>query len=127
MGHLIRVKHRGSFKNLERFLKRAKEERYLEGLKKYGEAGAVALCKATPMDSGETAASWSYFIEKIDNGYRIVWTNDNRNDGALIAVLLQYGHATGSGGYVQGIDYINPAMRNIFCEIAENAWREVTK
>lgn len=121
----IRVRVKGSFKNLEAFLKRNKEQNYIKALHKYGEAGTVALAKATPYDSGETASLWSYYIEKIDKGYRIVWTNDNIHDGAVIAILLQYGHATGTGGYVQGTDYINPAMKNIFEELAEEAWREV--
>lgn len=123
---MIKIKHKGSFKHLESFLKRAKERRYLEGLAVYGQAGVDALVQATPVDTGETSMSWSYSIEQFDKGYRIVWSNSNTNNGQNIAVLLQYGHGTGTGGYVQGIDYINPAMRSIFEQIAERAWKEVT-
>lgn len=123
---MIKVKHKGGFEKLEGFLTRARTRRYLEGLEKFGQAGVDALAEATPMDSGETAASWYYVIEPIEKGYRIVWKNSNVNDGRVIAVLLQYGHATGTGGWVEGTDYINPAMQSIFKQIAENAWREVT-
>lgn len=122
---MIKVKHKGSFENLERFFRRSKEKRYLEGLDKFGQAGVDALALNTPIDSGTTAISWSYQIEKTEKGYRIAWYNSNVNDGAVVAILLQYGHATGTGGYVQGTDYINPAMHSIFEQIAENAWREV--
>ena len=95
-------------------------------LERYGEIGVEALSSATPMDSGKTANSWGYEIEKNKEGYVIYWTNSNINDGVNIAVILQYGHGTGYGGYVQGRDYINPTLRPIFDELAENAWREVT-
>lgn len=121
------LKSHGSFKNLEKFLKRMREKKYLSGLEKFGEAGVNALSMATPIDSGETATSWSYQIEEIPDGYRISWHNSNVNEGEVIAILLQYGHGTGTGGYVEGIDYINPAMRDIFNQIAEDAWREVTQ
>jgi hypothetical protein len=96
-------------------------------LKKYGEDGVKALADATPKDSGKTAASWSYEVEKSKGSYTIAWTNSNINDGVPIAVILQYGHGTRNGGYVQGRDYINPAIRPIFDQIAEDAWREVIK
>lgn len=124
---MIRVKTFGDFVNLDRFFKKAREKKYLEGLEKFGQAGVSALSAATPIDSGTTAMSWGYAIEKIENGYRIVWTNSNVHDGANVAILLQYGHGTGTGGYVQGIDYINPALRNIFQQLAEDAWREATQ
>lgn len=123
----ISVKSKGSFKNFERFCKNVQQRKYLAGLEKFGEAGVNALSMATPIDSGETATSWGYRIEEIPNGYRIVWTNDNINENCVIAILLQYGHGTGTGGYVEGQDYINPAMRDIFNQIAEDAWREVMK
>ena len=123
----ISVKSKGSFKNFERFYKNVKQRKYLAGLEKFGEAGVNALSMATPIDSGETAVSWGYHIEEIPDGYKIVWTNDNINENCVIAILLQYGHGTGTGGYVEGQDYINPAMRDIFNQIAEDAWREVTK
>ncbi|HNX63451.1 MAG TPA: HK97 gp10 family phage protein [Candidatus Limiplasma sp.] len=92
----------------------------------YGQAGVEALSAATPKDSGETAGSWSYEIVQKPTGVAIVWSNSNMNDGANIAVLLQYGHGTRNGGYVQGVDYINPALKPIFERIANEAWKEVT-
>ncbi len=123
----ISVKSKGNFKSFEQFFKNVRQRKYLAGLEKFGEAGVNALAMATPIDSGETATSWGYRIEEIPNGHRIVWTNDNINENCVIAILLQYGHGTGNGGYVEGQDYINPAMRGIFEKIAEDAWREVTK
>ena len=95
-------------------------------LEKYGREGVSALASATPRDSGETAASWNYEITGSKTGYQLVWTNSNVNNGVPIAIILQYGHGTGTGGYVQGRDYINPAMRPIFDKIASEAWRVVT-
>ena len=93
----------------------------------FGAEGVRALEAATPKDTGRTASSWSY--ERIvENGTaKLIWTNDNINDGANVAVLLQYGHMTGSGGYVEGIDYINPALRPVFEKLADDAWAEVTR
>lgn len=122
---MIRFKHKGDFKHTERFFKKAAERSYLNILKKYGQAGVEALASATPKDSGETAAAWSYEITQTDGGYAIYWTNSNINKGVNIAVILQYGHGTGTGGYVKGIDYINPAIRPIFGQIADEAWKEV--
>ena len=123
---MISIRSKGSFKNFEKFFKKVGSRKYLAGLEKFGEAGVNALAMATPIESGETAISWGYHIEEIPDGYKIVWTNDNINDGQVIAILLQYGHGTGTGGYVQGRDYINPALHDIFNQIAEDAWREVT-
>ena len=95
-------------------------------LEQYGQAGAEALASATPVDSGKTAASWGYEIEETPGGVSIYWTNSNIQDGVNIAVILQFGHGTGTGGYVRGIDYINPALRPIFEQIADKAWKEVT-
>ena len=89
-------------------------------------ASFSALRSATPVDSGETAASWDYEIEMNGDKKAIYWTNSNINDGVPIAVILQYGHGTGTGGYVQGRDYINPTMQTIFDQIADDAWKEVT-
>lgn len=123
---MIRFKHKGDFAHTERFFKKASERSYLHVLEKYGRAGVEALASATPIDSGKTASSWSYEIEQKNGQYAIYWTNSNINDGVNIAVILQYGHGTGTGGYVAGTDYINPAIRPIFDEIANNAWKEVT-
>ena len=94
-------------------------------LDKYGAMGVSALAAATPMDSGLTANSWGYEISVGKEGATIYWTNTNQNNGVYIAVILQYGHGTGTGGYVQGRDYINPAIRPVFDKIAEEAWMEV--
>jgi hypothetical protein len=109
------------------FLQRLKNIRIERTLKKYGDLGVSALAEATPKDSGTTAASWSYEIKKDENGWSINWTNSNVNRGVNIAIILQYGHGTGTGGYVAGRDYINPALAPIFEELANDAWNEVTK
>jgi len=95
-------------------------------LDRYGQAGVDALSSATPLDSGETASSWGYRIKKRKNSVVIEWTNSNVVDGVPIAVILQYGHGTRNGGYVQGRDYINPAIRSIFDQIAADVWKEVS-
>ena len=94
-------------------------------LEKYGQMGVSALASATPIDSGTTAESWGYEISIGKEEATIYWTNTNQNKGVYIAVILQYGHGTGTGGYVQGVDYINPAIRPVFDKIAEEAWMEV--
>ena len=94
-------------------------------LDKYGRAGVAALSSATPVDSGLTAESWYYKIERSNQSARIIFLNSNVNDGVQIAVILQYGHGTGSGGWVEGRDYINPAIQPIFEKLADEAWREV--
>lgn len=117
----------GSFSNTERFLNRIRHKDYLNALDDFGRQGVQALRNATPVDSGKTAESWDYEIHQTKSMTEIVWTNSNVNDGVPIAVILQYGHGTGTGGYVQGRDYINPAMRPIFDDIAEKAWKVVTE
>lgn len=116
----------GGFTKTERFLNRMKRREYLNVLDEFGRDGVQALRNATPVDSGVTAEAWDYEIKRARNYTEIVWTNSNINDGVPIAVILQYGHGTGTGGYVQGRDYINPAIRPIFDKIAENAWKVVT-
>lgn len=116
----------GSFTKIERFLNRMKRREYLNVLDEFGRDGVQALRNATPVDSGATAEAWDYEIKRTRNYTEIVWTNSNINDGVPIAVILQYGHGTGTGGYVQGRDYINPAIRPIFDKIAEKAWKVVT-
>lgn len=123
---MIRFKHSGNFNNTESFFRKAKERSYLRVLKKYAKAGVEALASMTPSDSGKTASSWGYEIVQKNDGYTIYWTNSNVNDGVNIALILQYGHGTGTGGYVQGIDYVNPAIRPIFQSMANEAWKEVT-
>ena len=116
----------GGFTKTERFLNRMKRREYLNVFDEFGRDGVQALRNATPVDSGATAEAWDYEIKRTRNYTEIVWTNSNINDGVPIAVILQYGHGTGTGGYVQGRDYINPAIRPIFDKIAEKAWKVVT-
>lgn len=123
---MIRFKHSGNFKHAEAFFDRATAKSHLAVLEKYGQVGVNALASATPKDSGSTAESWDYEIEEGKNSDKIYWTNSNENDGVNVAVLLQYGHGTGTGGYVPGTDYINPAMKPIFDQIADETWKEVT-
>lgn len=123
---MIRVKVRGSTKKTESFLRRAKKVKFAN-LEKYGEMGVAALSAATPVRTGLTAASWSYEIKPTATGYSIIWKNSNVVDGYPVAVLIQYGHGTRNGGYVEGIDYINPALETIFQQIADDAFLEVTK
>lgn len=121
----IRFIHRGDFSATMKFLAKVKDLEILDHLDEYGKKGAEALSLATPVDTGKTAASWGYEVRGYLGGYSIIWTNSNVNKGENIAVLIQYGHGTRNGGYVVGRDYINPALRPIFDEIAESAWKEV--
>lgn len=116
----------GSFKNTERFLRKVSRDDYIaEVLNRSGEMGVVALANATPVDSGLTADSWYYKVSNSRRGYSITWYNRNVNDGRPIAILLQYGHGTGTGGYVQGRDYINPAIQPTMDRIADEVWKAV--
>ena len=124
---MISFKHTGDFSKTTKFLERAKRGDYLKVLDKYGKEGVKALSSATPVDSGQTANSWYYEIERQNGSVSIVFNNSNVNKGVPIAIILQYGHGTRNGGWVEGRDYINPAIQPIFDKIADNAWREVTK
>lgn len=123
----IEIKSKGNFSKTENFLSDLKKIQLKAILDKYGKRGVDALEKATPVDSGKTASSWYYKIDSDKDRSTITWCNSNINKGVMIAIILQYGHGTGTGGYVQGIDYINPAMKPIFDEITEKVWGEVTK
>lgn len=123
---MIKIQHQGNFQKTDSFFKRASGKRYLESLAKYGQEGVRALSSATPVESGKTASSWDYKIVNTKNGVSITWMNSNVVDGVPIAVILQYGHGTKNGGYVQGIDYINPALRPVFDKLLNDVWREVT-
>lgn len=116
----------GSFKNTENFLQRMLKMDMFNTLEKYGREGVEALASATPVDSGLTASSWKYEIVKTKKTYTIRWINTNVVDGVPVAILLQYGHGTGNGGYIQGRDYINPALKPIFDKIANEVWKAVT-
>jgi hypothetical protein len=124
---MISFTQKGSFKNTERYLSKLTKAQLFDVLGKYGSIGVNALSNATPRESGLTAASWSYTIEQRPGYYSIRWHNSHENEGVPIAVILQYGHGTGTGGYVAGRDYINPAVRPIFEQMANDAWKEVTE
>jgi hypothetical protein len=124
---LIKVTNRGSFAKLEAFGQRIRQRTYLLPLAKYGTIGVAALSGATPVDSAQTSQSWYYEIVNKAGYFAIHWYNSDVENGFHVAVMLQYGHGTRNGGYVQGRDYINPAMRPIFDQIASDMWREVTK
>lgn len=121
----ISFESRGDFSRTNNWLKRLLGGNYTSHLDSMGKEGVKALASMTPVDSGETATSWSYKVEKTRRGYTISWYNSHINNGVPIAIILQYGHGTGTGGYVQGRDYINPAIRPIFDEIADRAWKAV--
>ena len=122
---MITVRHSGSFKNTERFLAGAKKKKFYSLLDSYGRQGVNALSSATPIDSGLTSISWKYSIEITGTGYQITWYNTNVIKGIPIAIILQYGHGTRGGGYVQGRDYINPAIRPIFDKLSNDLWKEI--
>ena len=124
---MVSFRQKGDFSKLTRYLERAKESAKIGILDKYGRAGVAALSSATPVKTGKTANSWYYEIERQNGSVSIVFKNSNINQGVPIAVILQYGHGTGSGGWVQGRDYINPAIQPVFDKLADEAWREVTK
>lgn len=119
------IKCDGKFTKTERYLRKLKGHKFTNILNKYGRMGVEALAASTPIDSGETAKSWDYQISYEDGQIAISWTNSHFNEGVQIAVVLQYGHGTGGGGYFRGRDYINPTMRPVFDNIAEEAWKEI--
>lgn len=123
----IVLKQRGDFKKTERYLNRNKNlDRLLSILQSYGQRGVEALRSATPKDTGLTSNSWEYAINRKGSVFSIEFRNTNIQNGVPIAIILQYGHGTRNGGYVAGIDYINPAVRPIFNELANEVWKEVT-
>ena len=124
---MITFRQKGDFSKLTKFLERAKESVHLGDLDKYGREVVAALASATPVDTGLTANSWHYKIEQRSGSVSIVFYNSNIQNGVPIAIILQYGHGTRNGGWVQGRDYINPAIQPVFDKITEDAWREVTK
>ena len=124
---MISFRHKGDLSKTTRYLERAKQAVGLGVLDKYGREGVAALASATPVESGLTAASWEYKIENKRGSTTISFLNSNIQNGVPIAIILQYGHATGTGGWVEGRDYINPAIQPVFDKLASEAWREVTK
>lgn len=127
MIYMVKVVCKGDFKKTYKYFSKLREANQMKILDKYGREGVSALASATPRNSGETANSWTYSIERSDGSATIYFENTNVNQGVNIALILQYGHGTGTGGYVQGIDYINPALEPVFEKMADEAWREVTK
>jgi hypothetical protein len=123
---MIRFEHKGNFVKTTRYFEKVKGISRRINFNKYGEEGVAALQAATPVDTGLTAASWRYEIKRTNNRVEISFCNSNIQNGIPIAVILQYGHATGNGGWVEGRDYINPAIQPIFDKIVNDAWKEVT-
>ena len=124
---MIKFRQKGDFSNLTRFLERAKNLVHISDLDRYGREGVAALASATPVDTGKTAASWNYEVIINKESASITFNNSNIQNGVPIAIILQYGHGTRNGGWVEGRDYINPVIQPIFDKIAEEAWKEVTK
>ena len=124
---MISFRQKGDFSKTKRYLERVKAAARLSILDKYGREGVAALASATPTETGKTASSWFYEISHDKGSATITFSNSNINKGVPIAIILQYGHGTGTGGWVEGRDYINPAIQPIFDKIANEAWKEVTK
>ena len=124
---MIRIKHKGDFSKTTRYFTKIKQTAKIIDFDRFGKEGVAALASATPVDSGQTAKSWAYKIERTNGTVSITFYNTNIQNGVPIAIILQYGHGTRNGGWVQGRDYINPAIQPIFDKITENAWREVTR
>jgi hypothetical protein len=122
---MIGFKTKGDLSKTSSFLKRIMGKNYLSKLDKYGKIGTERLAQYTPVDTGLTASSWKYEVEHRENGVAVVWSNTNVNKHVNIALILQYGHGTRNGGYVEGRDYINPALKPIFDDLAKEAWEVV--
>lgn len=127
MGAVIKLRQTGDFKRTEHFLSGLVGAHYMRKLKKYGEMGVEALRAATPVDSGKTAEAWSYEIVQEAGRTSIFWKNSNINDGVCIAVILHYGHGTRNGGFVEGKNYITPAIQPILDMMADAVWKEVVQ
>lgn len=124
---MITFRHKGDLSKATKYLERVKEAARIGILDKYGREGVAALESATPVESGTTASSWYYEIKRSGGSVSITFSNSNINKGVPIAIILQYGHGTGTGGWVEGRDYINPAIQPVFDRLADEAWKEVTK
>jgi len=123
---MIFVSTSGSFQNAESFLKNVPKANIRSVLESCGQEGVRALSAATPQESGRAAQSWYYNVKKTASGWELSWSNSDVENGFPVAIMLQYGHGTGTGGYVQGTDYINPALKPIFDKISDRAWKAVT-
>lgn len=124
---MLVFKHKGDFSNTTNFLKKLKQKNIIRIVEKYGRIGVAMLHSYTPVDSGLTANSWYYKVLTTDSSISLQFLNSNINKGVPIAIILQYGHGTGTGGWVEGRDYINPAIQPVFEKLAEEAWKEVTR
>lgn len=125
-GIVVQMSEKGDFKKTFKFLKAMQEKKFLSNLNKYGERGVQLLSENTPRDTGLTASSWYYKIEDDGNTLKLTWYNSNiKKDYFNVALMLQYGHATKNGGWVEGIDYINPALKPLFDEMEKDIWEEV--
>ena len=124
---MIKFKHKGDFSKVTKYFERIRKGVNMRSLEKYGQKGVEALASYTPVDTGKTANSWYYEIENKNGIARISFCNSNIQNGVPIAIILQYGHGTRNGGWVEGRDYINPAIQPIFDEITKNAWKEVSE
>lgn len=124
---MFEIKSTGSFKNVKALLAAIERRNFYSNIRSMAQEGVTALAEATPKESGITADSWEFKIEETPSTFSIHWYNTHENQGIPIAIILQYGHATGTGGYVEGRDYINPTMKPIFDRIAERVWAEVEK
>lgn len=124
---MIKISSRGEFANTRNFLNRLKNREMYSELESYGRMGVEALARSTPVRTGLAANSWRYRIVRTNLKTTLEWYNTDKENGASVVILIQYGHATGTGGYVSGRDFINPAMRPVFDQIAENVWRKVVK
>ncbi len=122
---MITIESKGSFSNTESFLKTMSGDSIYAQLENYAQQGVFALSDATPKDTGNTSEGWSYAIDREGKATTISWSNDRMTEGVPVVILLQYGHATGTGGFVQGKDFINPAIMPIFDDIADNVWKAV--
>lgn len=124
---MIGFRQKGDFSNTENYLKKLKQNNIIKTLDKYGREGVKALASATPVNTGLTASSWYYKVEVRDTSASLIFCNSNIQNGIPIAIILQYGHGTRNGGWVEGRDYINPAIQPIFDDLTKHAWKEVTK
>lgn len=123
---MLVIKSKGSFKNTFTLFKKWQSRNIYNCLYKYGKQGVAALAAATPVDTGKTASSWSYKVVDTEKNISLVFYNSNVVDGVPVAIVIEYGHVTPTGGYVEGVDYINPALQPIFNKILNSVWKEVT-
>ncbi len=123
---MIHFSHRGNFEKTVKFLTKVPDINYQSILERYGRFGVDALANATPIDTGETKSSWAYEVKKTKSGYNLIFTNSHLAGSVPVIILLQYGHGTRNGAFIEGKDIINPVMKPIFDTITDNIWKEVS-